>query len=298
MPQNVIGKADNSLQKGKQTMKKHSVYTDYLLILIGAFVMGFAIKNLYTPINLVTGGVSGIAIIMKNVSGIPLWITNTICNIPLFLAAWNMKGWQFIKRTLFATAALSVSLYVLPEKAFLTDDLVLTALFGGIVCGAGTGFVFLSQATTGGTDMLAALLQKKMRHYSIAQIMQVLDGMIVILGAAIFGIRYALYALIAIYATAKVSDGLLEGLKFSKQAYVISDYYQEIAQAVMTRMERGVTALDAVGMYSGEGKKMLFCVVSKKEIVKLREIVAEFDKKAFLIVTDVREVFGEGFIEY
>ena len=279
-------------------MKKHSVYTDYLLILIGAFVMGFAIKNLYTPINLVTGGVSGIAIIMKNVSGIPLWITNTICNIPLFLAAWKMKGWQFIKRTLFATAALSVSLYVLPEKAFLTDDLVLTALFGGIVCGAGTGFVFLSQATTGGTDMLAALLQKKMRHYSIAQILQVLDGMIVILGAAIFGIRYALYALIAIYATAKVSDGLLEGLKFSKQAYVISDYYQEIAQAIMTRMERGVTALDAVGMYSGEGKKMLFCVVSKKEIVKLREIVEEFDKKAFLIVTDVREVFGEGFIEY
>ncbi len=279
-------------------MKKHSVYTDYLLILIGAFVMGFAIKNLYTPINLVTGGVSGIAIIMKNVSGIPLWITNTICNIPLFFAAWKMKGWQFIKRTLFATVALSVSLYVLPEKAFLTDDLVLTALFGGIVCGAGTGFVFLSQATTGGTDMLAALLQKKMRHYSIAQIMQVLDGMIVILGAAIFGIRYALYALIAIYATAKVSDGLLEGLKFSKQAYVISDYYQEIAQAVMTRMERGVTALDAVGMYSGEGKKMLFCVVSKKEIVKLREIVAEFDKKAFLIVADVREVFGEGFIEY
>ena len=279
-------------------MKKHSVYTVYLLILIGAFVMGFAIKNLYTPINLVTGGVSGIAIIMKNVSGIPLWITNTICNIPLFLAAWKMKGWQFIKRTLFATAALSVSLYVLPEKAFLTDDLVLTALFGGIVCGAGTGFVFLSQATTGGTDMLAALLQKKMRHYSIAQIMQVLDGMIVILGAAIFGIRYALYALIAIYATAKVSDGLLEGLKFSKQAYVISDYYQEIAQAIMTRMERGVTALDAVGMYSGEGKKMLFCVVSKKEIVKLREIVEEFDKKAFLIVTDVREVFGEGFIEY
>ena len=279
-------------------MKKHSVYTDYLLILIGAFVMGFAIKNLYTPINLVTGGVSGIAIIMKNVSGIPLWITNTICNIPLFLAAWKMKGWQFIKRTLFATAALSVSLYVLPEKAFLTDDLVLTALFGGIVCGAGTGFVFLSQATTGGTDMLAALLQKKMRHYSIAQIMQVLDGMIVILGAAIFGIRYALYALIAIYATAKVSDGLLEGLKFSKQAYVISDYYQEIAQAIMTRMERGVTALDAVGMYSGEGKKMLFCVVSKKEIVKLREIVEEFDKRAFVIVTDVREVFGEGFIEY
>ena len=180
------------------------------------------------------------------------------------------------------------------------DDLLLTALFGGIVSGLGTGIVFLFQATTGGTDMLAALLQRipMLRHYSIAQIMQVLDAMVVVLGAAVFGIRYALYALIAIYAVAKVSDGFLEGLHFSKQAYVISDHYEEIAQAIMTRMERGVTAMDAVGMYSGQHKKMLFCVVSKKEIVVLREIVAEFDKKAFLIVSDVKEVFGEGFIEY
>ena len=146
--------------------------------------------------------------------------------------------------------------------------------------------------------MLAALLQRKFRQYSIAQIMQVLDAAVVLLGAAVFGIRYALYALIAIYAVSKVSDGLLEGLKFSKQAYIISDRYEEIAQAVMTRMERGVTAVDAVGMYSGEGKKMLFCVVSRKEIVVLREIVAEFDRRAFVIVSDVREVFGEGFIEY
>ena len=279
-------------------MKKYPVFAEYALIIAGAFIMGFAIKNMYDPINLVTGGVSGIAVILKSVGGIPLWLTNTLCNIPLFLAAWKIKGWSFIKRTLTATAALSVSLYVIPEIPFLMEDLLLTSLFGGIVSGLGTGLVFLFRATTGGTDMLAALIQRKMRHYSIAQIMQVLDAMVVILGAAVFGVRYALYALIAIYAVAKVSDGLLEGLKFSKQAYIISDRYQEIAQAVMTRMERGVTAVDAVGMYSGQNKKMLFCVVSKKEIVALREIVAEFDKKAFLIVSDVREVFGEGFIEY
>ena len=281
-------------------MKKYPVYIEYLLIVVGAFIMGFAIKNLYDPINLVTGGVSGIAIILKSVAGLPLWITNTICNIPLFLAAWKIKGWSFIKRTLTATASLSLSLYIIPEAPFLMDDLFLTALFGGIVSGLGTGLVFLFQATTGGTDMPAALLQRipMLRHYSIARIMQVLDGMVVVLGAAVFGIRFAMYALIAIYAVAKVSDGFLEGLHFSKQAYVISDHYEEIAQAVMTRMERGVTAMDAVGMYSGQDKKMLFCVVSKKEIVVLREIVAEFDKKAFLIVTDVKEVFGEGFIEY
>lgn len=281
-------------------MKRNSVWIEYLLIIAGAFIMGFAIKNLYDPISLVTGGVSGIAIILKSVAGIPLWFTNTLCNIPLFLAAWKIKGWRFIKRTLTATAALSLSLYVIPETPFLMDDLLLTALFGGIVSGLGTGIVFLFQATTGGTDMLAALLQRipMLRHYSIARIMQVLDAMVVILGAAVFGIRYALYALIAIYAVAKVSDGFLEGLHFSKQAYIISDRYEEIAKAIMTRMERGVTAMDAVGMYSGQHKKMLFCVVSKKEIVVLREIVAEFDKKAFLIVSDVKEVFGEGFIEY
>jgi len=279
-------------------VKRQSVFVDYALIILGAFIMGFAIKNLYDPINLVTGGVTGIAIVMKSVAGVPLWLTNTLCNIPLFLAAWKLKGWRFIKRTLAATAALSVSLLVIPEMAFLTDDLFLTSLFGGIVCGAGTGLIFLFQATTGGTDMLAALIQRKLKHYSIAKIMQVLDGLVVLLGAMVFGIRYALYALIAIYATAKVSDGILEGLKFSKQAYIISDKYQEIAQAVMTRMDRGVTALNGAGMYSGQAKKVLFCVVSKKEIVTLREIVAEFDKRAFVIVTDVREVFGEGFIEY
>lgn len=279
-------------------MKRYSAFTEYTLITAGAFIMGFAIKNMFDPISLVTGGVTGIAIILKSLAGIPLWLTNTLCNIPLFFAAWKIKGWRFIKRTAVATGALSLSLYVIPEIPFLMEDLLLTSLFGGIISGLGTGLVFLFQATTGGTDMLAALLQRKLRHYSIAQIMQVLDAGVVLAGAAVFGVRYALYALIAIYGIAKVSDGLLEGLKFSKQAYIISDQYREIAKAVMTRMDRGVTAVDAVGMYSGQNKKLLFCVVSKKEIVVLREIVAEFDKKAFVIVSDVREVFGEGFIEY
>lgn len=207
-------------------MKRYSAFTEYTLITAGAFIMGFAIKNMFDPISLVTGGVTGIAIILKSLAGIPLWLTNTLCNIPLFFAAWKIKGWRFIKRTAVATGALSLSLYVIPEIPFLMEDLLLTSLFGGIISGLGTGLVFLFQATTGGTDMLAALLQRKMRHYSIAQIMQVLDAGVVLAGAAVFGVRYALYALIAIYGIAKVSDGLLEGLKFSKQAYIISDQYR------------------------------------------------------------------------
>ena len=279
-------------------MKKRPVWVDYTMIIVGAFIMGFAIKNMYDPVNLVTGGVSGVAIIMKELARVPLWVSNTVLYIPLFLAAWKIKGWGFIKRTAVATVALSVSLYVIPEAHILTDDIFLAALFGGIISGIGTGLVFMFSATTGGTDMLAALIQRKLRQYSIAQIMQVLDGMVVLAGAAVFGVQYALYALIAIFCVSKISDGILDGMKFSKQAFIISDHYQEIANAIMTRMERGVTSLDGNGMYSGQERKILFCVVAPKEIVKIREIVREFDPGAFVIVSDVREVFGEGFIEY
>ena len=271
---------------------------DYVLIILGSFIMGFAIKNIYDPVGLVTGGVSGLAIIFKNQFGVALWVTNTVLNIPLFLFSIRLKGWRFIKRTLIATVTLSLSLYVIPEIPFLMDDLFLTALFGGLISGVGAGLVFVCQATTGGTDMLAALIQRKYRHYSIAQIMQVLDAVIVLVGAGIFGVTYALYALIAIFAVAKVSDGIIEGLKFSKVAFIISEKSEEISRAVMAELDRGVTGLHARGMYSGAVKNVLFCVVSKKEIVQLKELVVGHDSQAFVIVTDAREVLGEGFIEF
>ena len=275
-----------------------SLFRDYILILIGASIMGFAIKNIYDPIGLVTGGASGVAIILKKQFGVPLWLTNTAINIPLFAAAAKLKGWSFIKRTLLATVTLSVSLYVIPEMPFLMDDLFLTALFGGLITGAGAGIVFACQATTGGTDMLAAIIRRWLPHYTLAQILQVLDAVIVLIGAGIFGVTYALYALIAIYAVSKVSDGIIEGMKYSKVAYIISDKSKEIAAAILKEMDRGVTALDARGMYSGNRKDVLFCVVSRKEIAQLKELVVGHDAQAFVIVSDAREVLGEGFIEY
>ena len=278
-------------------MKKRTAAMDYLLLIAGAFIMGFAIKNIYDPLNLVTGGVSGLAIVIKSKVGVPLWLTNTLLNIPLFLASYRIKGWRFIKRTLVST--VSLSLYVIPEMMIMpADDILLSALFGGLISGVGSGMVFMTQATTGGTDMLAALLQKIMPHYSVPQIMQVLDAAIVLTGAAVFGIRPTLYALIAIYAVTRMSDGILEGLKFSKMVYIISDRYEEIAGTIMEEIDRGVTGLRAEGMYSGSDKMMLCCVVSRKEISQIKEIVREYDPRAFVIVSDVREVLGEGFIEY
>ena len=276
---------------------KTNAAVEYGIIALGTAIMAFAIKNIYDPVNMVTGGVSGLAIIFKELWGAPLWLTNTLLNVPLFGAAYFIMGWKFIKRTLFATVLLSAFLYVLPEIDLTGSDMLLSALFGGILSGVGTGLVFLGGCTTGGTDMLAVLIQRAMPYYTVAQVMQVLDGLIVAVGAMLFGIPAALYAMIAIFCLGKVTDGIIEGLKFSKQAYIISDRYDEIAQAIMSRMGRGVTSLEARGMYSGQEKKVLFCVVSKKEIVQLRQIAAEFDPKAFMIVNDAREVFGEGFTE-
>lgn len=271
---------------------------DYAMIIIGSTLMAFAIKNMYSSVNLVTGGVSGIAIILQDIMNIPLWMTNTALNIPLFVLSLKIKGWRFLKRTFVATVTLSVMLYLLPDAPFLTGEIFLASLFGGILTGIGAGMVFLCHATTGGTDMLAALIQRKFRQYSIAQIMQVLDAIIVLVGASVFGIEYALYALIAIYAVSKISDGMIEGVKFAKAAYIISDQNDQIAKVIMAEMDRGVTALNAVGMYSGVERTMLFCVVSRKEIIQIKELVAEIDPDAFVIVSDVREVLGEGFIEF
>lgn len=275
---------------------KKDIY-DYTLLILGAFIVAFSIKNLYAPINLVTGGFSGLAIIANDIFGIPLWFTNTVLNIPIFILAVPKLGWKFLRRTLVGTLAVSVGLYIIPEIDLVSKDMLLSSLFGGILTGVGMGFVFIMHATTGGTDALAALIHSKFKRFSIIEIMQVIDALVVLIGISTFGITQALYALIAIYACTKVSDDMVEGLKFSKQAFIISDYSDVIADAIMYQMQRGVTSISAKGMYSNTQKQMLFCVVAKKEIVALKELVKEIDKDAFITLSDAREVFGEGFIE-
>lgn len=286
-----------------QLTRKRTWYMELLLIIAGTGLMAFGIISCFDAAGLVTGGFSGIAILVKEWTrglvkgGIPLWLTNVTLNIPLFLLAIRMKGFGFVKKALIGDGSLSIWLAILPAVNMAGDDLLLAAVFGGVIMGAGLGLVFLGQGTTGGTDMMAAIIQKYLRHYSIAQIMQFIDGVIVLIGMYVFGVQRALYAIIAVFLVTKVSDGLIEGLKFSKAAYIITSRPEEISQMVMKELDRGVTGISAKGMYSGEEKLMLFCVVNKKEIVSLKEKVDEIDKNAFVIVTDAREVHGEGFIE-
>lgn len=285
----------------KHTGKK-PWYLEYILIIIGTGLMATAITSCFDAAGMVTGGFSGIAILVKAWTkglygnGIPLWITNLALNVPLFFLAAKIKGFEFVKKALVGDLALTVWLAVLPAWQ-LSDDFLLVALYGGLIQGVGIGFVFLGGGTTGGTDLLAAIIQNFMRHYSIAQIMQFVDGAVVVLGMYVFGMERALYAIIAVFLVTKVSDGIIEGLKFSKSVYIITDKPNEIARMVIEDLDRGITGISARGMYSGDDKLMLFCVVGKKELVPLKEKIDEIDENAFVIVGDAREVHGAGFIE-
>ena len=276
---------------------------DYLLIFVGTALMSIALNSAFDMNGLVDGGFSGIAIIVKSLTeswfgvGIPLWLTNIVLNIPMFFLGIKIKGIRFLAKTIWGTFSLSFWLYAMPIFPIVKGDLFLAVIFGGVLQGVGIGLVFLGKGTTGGTDMVAVLIQHYVKHMSVARIMQLVDALIVAAGAFVFGPKNALYAIVAIYIVAKVTDGLLEGMNDAKAVYVISDHADELSKELMSELDRGATGIPVKGMYKGKNRMMLFCIIGKKQIVRLKEIVVKIDPGAFLIVMDAREVLGEGFIE-
>jgi len=300
----IIEKKGTDMAERRVTNKNIQLLRKYMIITFGAILMGLSNNLIFEPMELVTGGVSGLAIVVKFLTksiiegGFPVWLFTVICNIPLFLIAAKVKGGKFLFSALYGTVAYVLAMMILPIIDLKLDDYLLASILGGVLAGIGIGLVFSAQASTGGTDLLANIIQYNNRHMSIPILMTIVDGVIIVIGALAFGLGHALYATISVFIVAKVSDGILEGLKYAKMAYIISDEYTKIADAILHQMDRGVTGISATGMYSNLNKKMLFCVVSKKEIVKITEIAHRIDPKCFVIVSDVREVMGEGFIEY
>jgi uncharacterized membrane-anchored protein YitT (DUF2179 family) len=279
---------------------------EFLLIFIGTLVLAIGINWFLAPIGLVTGGVSGLAIIVEKVSKnlvgkpIPLWLTTIVCNVPLFAMGIKQRGLGFVKKSIWGVAMLTFALWYTTFISGVFDfaeDILLCSLFGGALVGVGLGLVLKAGATTGGTDMLASVLKYKFPEFSIARLMLWIDAMIIIGGSFIFGVNTAMYAVISVFVTSKVIANVLEGMHYAKAAFIISDQSEQISKEIMEKIPRGATSLAAKGMYSKEEKEMLFVVVSQKEITKLRKIIAEIDEKAFVTIADVREVLGQGFIE-
>lgn len=275
----------------------------YLLLLAGTFCMAAGINIIYEPLSMVTGGFSGIGIIIKKKMelhfgwSVSVGLTNLVLNLPLFILGIRIKGADFIRRTLFASLCFSAALFLIPSFDIIHKDYLMGAIYGGVLNGVGLGLVLSCNTSTGGSDLLSTLLHHWFPWISISELLIVIDGAIVLVGMIFFGMEIGMYSIVAVFITGKVSDVLVDGLKFAKMAYIISDMPELICGEIMERLERGVTGLDGQGMYSGNKKKVLFCVVAKKEIPYLVEIVKEKDEKAFIIVTDVKEVQGEGFLE-
>lgn len=284
--------------------KKKEMVRDYILLVAGTGLIALAVQVVFDPMGMVNGGFSGLGIIIRRMTlglvpgGIPLWFTNIALNLPAFIIAWFVMGRVFVRRTAIAALLLSVWLAIIPSIDLAKGDYLLAALYGGLISGTGIALVFRTGNATGGTDLVASLLHRKFRNYSIAQILLVLDGAVIVAGFYLLGARSALYAIISVAIATKVSDTILDGMNYSKMIFVVSDHSSEIAEHVLYEMDRGCTAIPAQGMYSDEMRKMLFCVVGKKEVLDFKDCVKELDPHAFVIVTDANEVLGEGFLEY
>ena len=273
----------------------------YLLLTAGTFFMAVGINVIYEPLSMVTGGFSGIGILVKKLtqtarwSGIPVGMTTLLLNIPLFIWGYSQKGKVFVKKTVYAASCFSFFLLIIPTFDIVKQDYLMAALVGGLLNGTGIGLVFSQGASTGGSDLLSVLTAKILPGLSASERLILIDTLIVAAGVFIFGLEIGLYAVVAVFVTGKVSDAILDGLKFAKIAYIISDHPEEISEHILRELGRGLTGLEGQGMYFEKHKMGLMCVVSKKEAVLLKDIVKNADNEAFLILSEAKEVLGEGF---
>ena len=282
--------------------KSTRLVRDYALMMAGATLTAVAAKYIFDPAGLVTGGATGLSIIIRQLTErywthtVPLWLSTLLINLPIFLYAARMSGLRHVFRTGLVTLIMSAELYLMPEVTFMPDDKLLTAVFGSLLVGVGSGLLLTAHATSGGSDMLGEAMHHHFRSVSVGRLIQIIDGLIVVGGLLTFGVENTLYAIIAVYVMGRIVDLILSQGKRARTAYIISDKSETIAEAIMTRLDRGVTGLSGRGMFTGEDKCVLMCVCSNRELVDVKDIVRDLDPRAFIILGEASEVRGEGFV--
>ena len=267
---------------------------DYLLILLGTLITAFSFTAFFLPHDLAPGGVTGIATIIASFVPLGVGFLSFLLNVPLFVLGWRSVGWRFAVRSFAAMLLLSLFIDVLPAPD-LTGDALLASVFGGVLLGVGLGLVVRAGATTGGTDMAAKLIHRRLSFASIPAILLAVDAAVVLAAALVFGMEAGFYALIALFVSSKAMDMVIKGFNTAMQFLIITSQPEEIVRRIHTELDRGCTRLEARGTYSGEPVGALLCVLSRMEAAGLKKIVAETDPNAFVTVSDVHEALGEGF---
>ncbi len=289
--------------------------TDYLWITLGSLLTAIAINVFLVPYKIAPGGVSGVATVVFYLSNerFPVGITMLALNVPLFIMGMRYIGRKFVIRTLLSTILLSVFIDILePYTDFFSrnflqrlehspsvPDLLLYSISGGFLMGVGLGMVFKFNATTGGSDLAARIVNHFIPNFTMGQLILFIDTSVIVFAAISFqSFLLALYAMVTLYISSKVIDAVLEGVNFAKAVFIISNKPNEISNIILKDLDRGVTSLKGMGMYTGDDKQVLLCVVQRGQLPLLKEIVKNVDDKAFVILTDIREVLGEGFKTY
>jgi uncharacterized membrane-anchored protein YitT (DUF2179 family) len=275
-----------------------AAFRDYGLIAIGSLLQAISIRLFLVPSGLVGGGVSGLSQLINHYTGWPIGLMILIGNLPLFILGWRyLGGRRFALRTAFAVVTISVFtdglVYFLPVDG-LTDDLVLNALYGGVVSGFGFGLVYRGQGTSGGSDILARILSH-WKGISISQSYLVTDSLIMFGAGLTFSWENALYALVMLYISGIAAEAITQGSDVVRTALIITSRPEEVAGRIMGSLERGVTVMKAKGGYTGEDRTVLYCVVSRSEVSQVKALVKEADMRAFMVIGHAAEALGEGF---
>lgn len=268
--------------------------SSYAQILVGCVIGAAAYPLFLSPHYIAPGGLTGLATVLNYLFGWRIGIASLIMNVPLFIIGWHSMGTIFVFRSFFATVLFSVLIDVLPFQA-VTMNPLLSSVFGGVFLGIGLGLILRGGATTGGTDMAARMLHKKMQHFTVGGILFVIDCISVAAAGIAIQVEYALYAFVAIYISDRVLDAVMLGLSSQKACYVITDAYEAVKEQIFKRLERGVTMMSAKGGFTNRERPVVVCVLSAQEVGSLKELVRECDPNAFMYITNVHEVLGEGF---
>ncbi len=266
----------------------------FIGITLGSFIFSFGLNYFIIANGLAEGGFTGLALIIHYLSDFSVGAILLALNIPLLLLAGFKWGRSFIIKTLWSVLAVSISVDLTAKYGLPTNDLLLAALYGGVFSGLGIGIVFRNGATTGGLDIIARFIHERY-GITFGKVFLLFDLGVITLVAILFGLEKALYSLVALYVSSYVLDLVIEGLRDSKGVIIISTCTAALTQKITTELQRGATIVTGYGAYTGIEKNILYVVVGKRQLLRLKKIIQDLDPEAFVIVNNVHEVMGEGF---
>lgn len=288
------------MSKSKKRLKYKLLIKKYLfeilLIMLGTMTMSIATSLFLLPNQLSSGGFSGIATITYYLFSWKMGTVILILNIPFFIIAFIRIGKEFVFKSILGTVFLSFFIDFFEQYNALTNDRVLASIYGGILIGVGTSLILKATASTGGSDLVSYIIKSFKPGLSTSNLIVIFDAIVITLNVICFKeLEIGLYSAISIYLMGKVIDIIFEGVGFSKMVFIISEKYLQISDAINKQVLRGTTGIYSKGMYTNKEKMMLMCVASRAEIIEIREIANKIDPKSFIIITNVREVYGKGF---